>query len=188
MFRVLGPGVRLCDGWNRREILRIGGLGALGAGLSLPELSRAAELAPGPAALSPAFGSARSCIVLFLMGVLRNIRRGTRSPTPRPKCAVSLGRSMSTSPGVSAQRAAAAHRLIADKICVLRAMAHGRQRPLIERLLHADRAASPADELRERQSGRSQRCAEPGSDAWANLYDPRRAASDRHAAPPNLQH
>ena len=33
MLRLLGPGARLCDGWNRREILRIGGLGVLGAGL-----------------------------------------------------------------------------------------------------------------------------------------------------------
>ena len=33
MLRLLGPGVRLCDGWNRREVMRIGGLGFLGAGL-----------------------------------------------------------------------------------------------------------------------------------------------------------
>ena len=38
MLRLLGPGVRLCDGWNRREVMRIGGLGCVGAGLSLAEL------------------------------------------------------------------------------------------------------------------------------------------------------
>src|SRR5207302_464030 len=35
MLDLHGRGVRLCDGWTRREMLRIGGLGALG--LSLPE-------------------------------------------------------------------------------------------------------------------------------------------------------
>ena len=38
MIRLLGPGVRLCDGCNRREVVRIGGLGVLGAGLSLTDL------------------------------------------------------------------------------------------------------------------------------------------------------
>ena len=38
MLRFLGPGTRLCDGRSRREILRVGGLGLLGAGLGLPDL------------------------------------------------------------------------------------------------------------------------------------------------------
>jgi uncharacterized protein (DUF1501 family) len=38
MLSLFGPGVRLCDGWNRREVIRIGGLGFLGAGLSLADL------------------------------------------------------------------------------------------------------------------------------------------------------
>src|SRR3954470_3864527 len=63
MLRFLGPGARLCDGRTRREILRVGGLGLLGAGLRLPDLADAAT-DPGDSS----FGRAKSCIVLFLMG------------------------------------------------------------------------------------------------------------------------
>src|SRR3954453_2470019 len=67
MLRLLGPPTRLCDGLNRREALRIGGLGVLGAGLSLADLARAAGTAHG-AAPGGSFGRAKACIVLFLMG------------------------------------------------------------------------------------------------------------------------
>ncbi len=68
MLRLFGPGVRLCDGWNRREVMRIGGLGFVGAGLSLSDLLRASAIADGPLKGVSTFGRARSCIVLFLMG------------------------------------------------------------------------------------------------------------------------
>jgi hypothetical protein len=57
----------LCDRVTRREILRVGGLGALG--LSLPQLlgSRAYSVEEH-AVGAIRHGSARSCIVLFLMG------------------------------------------------------------------------------------------------------------------------
>jgi uncharacterized protein (DUF1501 family) len=51
-------GVRLCDGWSRREVMRVGGLGLMG--LSLADL----HAAPAPRAKR----KARSCILLFLMG------------------------------------------------------------------------------------------------------------------------
>ena len=54
MFRLLGPGTRLCDGLTRREVLRIGGLGVLGAGLNLADLAR------GPSAAGPAAAGVRS--------------------------------------------------------------------------------------------------------------------------------
>ena len=47
MLRLLGPGIRLCDGWNRREVVRIGGLGCLGAGLGLADLLRPGATAAG---------------------------------------------------------------------------------------------------------------------------------------------
>ena len=63
MIRLLGPTSRLCDGFSRRELLRIGGL-SLG-GLSLDRLlgrpSTASEA-------SRSFGKAKNCIVLFLSG------------------------------------------------------------------------------------------------------------------------
>jgi len=57
---------RLCDRLSRREVLRIGGLGAMGLSLAdllhQPAAATAVEGAPLPA------GKAKSCIVLFLMG------------------------------------------------------------------------------------------------------------------------
>lgn len=65
MLSVGGAGARLCDRLTRREMLRLGGLGALG--LSLPQLLEG-RVQAGPARLASGFGKARSCIVLFLMG------------------------------------------------------------------------------------------------------------------------
>src|SRR5687767_4181891 len=57
MFRILDHGTPLCDGINRREWLRLGGLGAL----SLPSLLQARTQ-------SASAGRAKSCIVLFFLG------------------------------------------------------------------------------------------------------------------------
>ena len=68
-------GVRLCDGVNRREMLRVGGLGA--CGLTMPSLLKAAT---DPSVGSPngSFGRAKRCIVLFLLGgpPQRRVRTG----------------------------------------------------------------------------------------------------------------
>jgi hypothetical protein len=63
MLTLSDQGPRLCDQVTRREVLRVGGLTALG--LSLPELLCARQMAQ--ASSSPG-RSACSCIVLFLMG------------------------------------------------------------------------------------------------------------------------
>lgn len=62
MWSVLGSRAKLCDGVSRREVLRLGGLSALG--LSLPQLL-AARQARSEETTAP---RARSCIILFLMG------------------------------------------------------------------------------------------------------------------------
>jgi hypothetical protein len=71
MFSLLDKGTRLCDGLNRREWLRVGGLGALG--LSLPTLleARAADRTrrgAAPLSAGASFGKAKSCILLFYLG------------------------------------------------------------------------------------------------------------------------
>lgn len=62
MLSITSSGQKLCDGISRREILRIGGLGVCGLGLShlLGNLTQASSLSEP--------GKAKSCIVLFLMG------------------------------------------------------------------------------------------------------------------------
>jgi hypothetical protein len=72
MISIAGPRIRCCEGWTRRELLRVGGLSALG--LSLPDLLRARaasassnsceSLQPLPAG----FARAKSCIIVFLFG------------------------------------------------------------------------------------------------------------------------
>ncbi len=66
MFSLHGQPYRLCDGINRREMLRIGGLGL--AGLSLPRLLAARDtVAPGLPA-DKTFGKAKSVIFLYMLG------------------------------------------------------------------------------------------------------------------------
>lgn len=64
MISFRGDGVRLCDGFTRREVLRVGGLG-LATGLSLPSLLRAEALAAPAKGRGP---RAKSCILFFLQG------------------------------------------------------------------------------------------------------------------------
>ena len=67
MLTIPGRPVRNCDGWSRRELMRIGGATLLG--LNLPEFfswkANAAAKIDNP---SKAFGGAKSVIMLFLQG------------------------------------------------------------------------------------------------------------------------
>ena len=66
MLPIAGSGARLCDRVTRREVLHLGGLGALG--LSLPHLLASRQAQATPVRAEGSFGKAKSCIVLFLMG------------------------------------------------------------------------------------------------------------------------
>ena len=101
MLRLLGPGVRLCDGWNRREVVRIGGLGLLGAGLNLSDLLGATATANGSMSSTSSFGRARSCILLFLMG--GPPQHSTWDPKPDAPAEVrgDFGPIATTAPGLS---------------------------------------------------------------------------------------
>src|SRR5262249_26386030 len=66
MLSIPGKRGRLCDGWTRRELLRIGGAAMLG--LSLPEVLRLQAAASTPAKKVPGWGSAKSVILIFLQG------------------------------------------------------------------------------------------------------------------------
>ncbi|MCA1594846.1 MAG: DUF1501 domain-containing protein [Chloroflexi bacterium] len=67
MFSIPGKAGRLCDGWSRREFLRVGGAAMMG--MSLPSLLNAEAVAAAvPSRGGPGFGSAKSVILLFLQG------------------------------------------------------------------------------------------------------------------------
>jgi hypothetical protein len=120
MLRFLGPGARLCDGHTRREVLRVGGLGLFGAGLTLPELARAAGESAGSSC-----GRAKSCIVLFLMG--GPPQHSTWDPKPDAPAEVrgEFGPIATTVPGLSISELMPLTARVADKLCILRAMATG---------------------------------------------------------------
>ena len=125
MLRLFGPGVRLCDGWNRREVMRIGGLGFLGAGLNLTDLLRTAATADGPMTSISSFGRARSCILLFLMG--GPPQHSTWDPKPDAPAEVrgDFGPIATTVPGLSISELLPRTALVADKLCILRAVSTG---------------------------------------------------------------
>jgi len=125
MLRMLGRGARLCDGFSRREAMRVGGLGAFGAGLNLADLARAAETPRGPGPLDGSFGRARSCIVLFLMG--GPPQHSTWDPKPDAPAEVrgDFGPIATAVPGLSLSELMPRTARVADKVCVLRAVSTG---------------------------------------------------------------
>ncbi|OAI45027.1 hypothetical protein AYO44_13265 [Planctomycetaceae bacterium SCGC AG-212-F19] len=66
MFAIHDKPARLCDGISRRELLRVGGLSALG--LSLPSLLAGRTHAAGVKPLDAMFGRAKNVIFLWLQG------------------------------------------------------------------------------------------------------------------------
>ncbi|GAB4148539.1 MAG: DUF1501 domain-containing protein [Planctomycetaceae bacterium] len=68
VFQVLGSEKRLCSGMTRRDVLRVGGLGVGGLGLShLLAANQSVSAAPS-GDLAASFGKAKRCILLFLYG------------------------------------------------------------------------------------------------------------------------
>jgi hypothetical protein len=66
MLSLLGRSLRLCDGLNRREFLRVGGLSF--TGLLWSDWLRSRSEASGQRQAGASFGRARSCILIFNYG------------------------------------------------------------------------------------------------------------------------
>ncbi len=117
MLSLRDRGQRLCDGLSRREVLRAGGLTALG--LSLPELLR------GQARAGTAAGSAKSCIVLFLMG--GPPQHSTWDPKPGAPAEVrgEFGPIETNTPGIRISSLLPRMARLTDKLCLLRAVSTG---------------------------------------------------------------
>ena len=122
MLSILGQQSRLCDGISRREMLRVGGLGAFG--LSLPLLSQGlqSQAVASPATASSSTKRAKSCIILFLMG--RPPQHSTWDPKPDAPKEV-RGEFAPTStvvPGIQYCELLPRMSLLADRVAVLRAV------------------------------------------------------------------
>lgn len=123
MLSVRADGVRLCDQLSRREVMRIGGLGA--CGLALPQLLTTQPAAAADAIVRASGGRAKSCIVLFLLG--GPPQHSTWDPKPlAPKEVRGEIAPISTNlPGVQFGELMPRLAMHADKLAVLRAVSTG---------------------------------------------------------------
>ena len=115
-------GTRLCDGLQRREWLRVGGLSALGLGL--PDLiSARASGQTLPAVGAASFGRARSCIVLFMLGGPPQHETWDPKPEAPSEIRGSFAAIPSATLGLRVGELMPRTARLTDRIAVLRAMA-----------------------------------------------------------------
>lgn len=119
MLRIVGPGQSACDGVRRRELLRLGGLSALG--LSLPSL-----LADQPAAAAslPGFGRAKSCLLIYLFGGPSQIDLWDMKPTAPERFRGEFRPIETSTPGITICEHLPRLARQSDKYCLLRSMHH----------------------------------------------------------------
>jgi hypothetical protein len=121
MLSINGRGTRLCDRITRREILRVGGLSALG--VSLPQLLGNRVLsAEENAAGAIRHGSAKSCIVLFLMG--GPPQHSTWDPKPDAPAEIrgEFKPIATVVPGISIGELMPRTALLTDRLAIIRSM------------------------------------------------------------------
>src|SRR5919109_3699577 len=123
MLCVLGSPQRLCDGWTRREVLRAGGLGALGLGLA--DYFRLSE-ARGAASkkVSRSFGKARSCILLYLYGAPSQIETFDTKPDAPVGVRGELKAIRSNVPGMDVGELLPCTAKVTDRVTVVRSVTH----------------------------------------------------------------
>ncbi|HXJ72092.1 MAG TPA: DUF1501 domain-containing protein, partial [Candidatus Dormibacteraeota bacterium] len=69
MISIPGQPGSTCDGWSRREFIRIGGAGLLGISLAdILRLQASASTNPDPAKNKAGWGKAKSVLFVFLQG------------------------------------------------------------------------------------------------------------------------
>jgi hypothetical protein len=120
MLTILDNGARLCDGLTRREWLRGGSLGAFG--LTLPSLLQVQQTASAGQTREKAFGKAKSCIVLFLMGGPPQHETWDPKPNAPAEIRGDLKPIASAVPGLVVGELMPRVARVADKCCVLRAV------------------------------------------------------------------
>lgn len=113
MLTLHGPNSLLCDKLSRREIVKIGGLSALG--LTLPSLLAAKT--------APAQSKAKACIILFLMGGPPQLSTWDPKPKAPPEIRGAFKPIATAVSGIHICELMPLTAKIADKLCILRAMA-----------------------------------------------------------------
>ena len=125
MLSVRGHDTRLCDQITRREILRVGGLSVLG--LNLPQFlaGRQSAAAEPQSATGVRKGSAKSCIVLFLMG--GPPQHSTWDPKPDAPAEVrgEIKPIATVLPGINISELMPRTALVADRFSIIRSVSSG---------------------------------------------------------------
>lgn len=120
MLRVLGSAKKLCSGWTRREMLQVGGLGALGLGLG--DFLRLRETQAASADRS--FGRAKACILLYLYGAHSQLETFDMKPDAPVEIRGELKSIRSTLPGCDVCELLPSLAKVMDKVTVVRSMTH----------------------------------------------------------------
>lgn len=114
MLRLFGSPKRLCDGVTRRELLQIGGIGALGLGLD--RIAAASESAPR--------ARAKSCIFVFLFGAPPQHETFDPKPLAAAEIQGEMGAIDTALPGVQFCEGLPQIAAIADRLTIVRSMTH----------------------------------------------------------------
>ena len=117
MLRILGSPKKLCDGMTRRELLRAGGLGLLGA---LGGSSLRAEAVARPRS----FGRAKSCILLYLYGAASQLEWCDPKPDAPVEVRGDLKSIQTTLPGAEVCELLPHTARVMDRVTVVRSLTH----------------------------------------------------------------
>ncbi len=123
MLRILGSPKRVCGGMTRREMLRVGALGF--AGLGLADLLRLREMAAAAGGdRPPAFGRAKSVILIHLYGAPSQLEWVDPKPDAPVEVRGELGTIPSSLPGCLVGELFPHMSKVMDKVTVLRSLTH----------------------------------------------------------------
>ena len=120
MLRILGSSKRLCNGVTRRDLLQIGGIGALGLGLGHSNALRGA----GNATLTGNQPRAKSCIFVFLFGSPPQHETFDPKPLAPAEIQGEMKAIDTALPGLQIGEGLPQIARIADQLTVVRSMTH----------------------------------------------------------------
>lgn len=121
MLPILGATARTCDGFSRREMMHVGGLGMLGVGLS--DWLRLKE-AQAAVAAHPTLGRAKACILLYLFGAAPQHETFDPKPAAPAEIQGELKAIDTSVPGVQICERLPQIAKVMDRLTIVRSMTH----------------------------------------------------------------